>query len=90
MISDTVPKLIMRVCVCVCVCVHFCRFLNGGDEAFSTEPLKNENQDLALGFYHMQNVRRWYSHSDFEKLLRILFVCFHCCTGVCASECFVH
>ena len=32
------------------------RFLNGGDEAFSTEPLKNENQDLALGFYHMQNV----------------------------------
>ena len=33
------------------------RFLNGGDEAFSTEPLKNENQDLALGFYHMQNVR---------------------------------
>ena len=34
------------------------RFLNGGDEAFSTEPLKNENQDLALGFYHMQNVRQ--------------------------------
>ena len=33
------------------------RFLHGGDEAFSTEPLKNENQDLALGFYHMQNVR---------------------------------
>jgi hypothetical protein len=32
------------------------RFLNGGDEAFSTEPLKNENQDLALGFYHMQNI----------------------------------
>ena len=33
------------------------RFLNGGDEAFSTISLKNENQDLALGFYHMQNVR---------------------------------
>ena len=32
------------------------RFLNGGSEAYSTEPLKNENQDLALGFYHMQNV----------------------------------
>ena len=37
------------------ICV--CRFLNGSDEAFSTEPLKNENEDLALGFYHMQNVR---------------------------------
>ena len=37
-----------------CCC---CRFLTGNGEAFSTEPLKNENQDLALGFYHMQNVR---------------------------------
>jgi flagellar biosynthesis chaperone FliJ len=32
------------------------KFLNGGDEAFSTVSLKNENQDLALGFYHMQNL----------------------------------
>ena len=30
--------------------------MNGANEAFSTEPLKNENQDLALGFYHMKNV----------------------------------
>ncbi len=33
------------------------RFLNGSDEAVSTEPLKNENEDLALGFYYMKNVR---------------------------------
>ena len=41
------------------------RFLNGGDEAFSTVSLKNENQDLALGFYHMQNVSHSQSHTQF-------------------------
>ena len=38
------------------VCM-FLRFLTGNAEAYSTEPLKNENEELALGFYHMQNVR---------------------------------
>ena len=34
----------------------YCRFFNGNENAFSTEPLKNDNPDLSLGFYHMQNV----------------------------------
>ena len=46
----------MHVCHCVKIFLNVCRFLNGTNEAFSTEPLKNENQDLALGFYHMKNV----------------------------------
>jgi kinesin family protein 1 len=41
---------------CISNKVLMSRFLNGANEAFSTEPLKNENQDLALGFYHMKNV----------------------------------
>ncbi|XP_065919048.1 kinesin-like protein KIF1A isoform X2 [Dysidea avara] len=32
------------------------RFFNGNETAFSTEPLKNDNADLDLGFYHMQNL----------------------------------
>ena len=57
------------------------RFLNGGDEAFSTVSLKNENQDLALGFYHMQNV------SDVETdglnlRLRTSYIVFMLCYSV--------
>ncbi len=40
----------------------FLRFLTGNAEAYSTEPLKNENEELALGFYHMQNVRELNGH----------------------------
>ena len=36
--------------------VYMYRFFNGNENAFSTEPLKNDNPDLSLGFYHMQNV----------------------------------
>ena len=33
------------------------RFLHTGSEmSFSTEPLRNENSDLVLGFYHMENI----------------------------------
>ena len=51
------------------------RFLNGGDEAFSTEPLKNENQDLALGFYHMQNVREGSKVVTFLEVVLVHTVC---------------
>ena len=39
--------------------VHvFCfSFLHQGDEAFSTDPLRNTPLDGSLGFYHTQNVR---------------------------------
>ena len=35
-------------------------FLHRHDEAFSTEPLKNNGRGSPLGFYHVQNV----SHMD--------------------------
>ena len=35
-------------------------FLHRHDEAFSTEPLKNNGRGSPLGFYHVQNV----SHVD--------------------------
>ena len=33
-----------------------CRFNLKNDMIFSTEPLHNDHQELALGFYHMTNV----------------------------------
>ena len=56
--------------VVVCVFPDSPRFLNGGDQAFSTEPLKNDNQDLALGFYHMQNVSEDYHGYSGAPLIR--------------------
>ncbi len=50
------------------------RFLNGSDEAFSTEPLKNDNEDLALGFYHMKNVNshvKYISHVHTQYLATV-------------------
>ena len=32
------------------------RFLSKSERIFSTPPLHNDHQELALGFYHMQNV----------------------------------
>ena len=34
----------------------FFRFLSKSERIFSTPPLHNDHQELALGFYHMQNV----------------------------------
>ena len=34
----------------------FCRFLNSSECTFSTQPLKNDGSEFALGYYHMQNV----------------------------------
>lgn len=65
------------------LCVYCCtlsfnlwplRFPAADGEAFSTEPLKNENQDLALGFYYMQNVRTSSTHSDHTPF-NFLFSC---------------
>lgn len=36
----------------------FLSFLHRHDEAFSTEPLKNNGRGTPLGFYHVQNVSK--------------------------------
>lgn len=36
--------------------LFFLSFLHRHDEAFSTEPLKNNGRGSPLGFYHVQNV----------------------------------
>ncbi len=48
-------------------------FINRGDEAFSTEPIKNNGKGTPLNFYHVQTVRQTSSLVYAEKVLKFIF-----------------
>ncbi|XP_060114914.1 kinesin-like protein KIF1B isoform X3 [Heteronotia binoei] len=58
----------------------FCQFnfLHRHDEAFSTEPLKNNGRGTALGFYHVQNISVEVTESfvEYIKMKPIVFEVF--------------
>ena len=65
--------------------LYFFRFLVGSDKVYSTEPLHNDHHELAMGFYHMQNVRQnklhCYIHSHYSVTQTIINKA-KCSTGI--------
>ena len=57
------------------------RFLSKSERIFSTPPLHNDHQELALGFYHMQNVSisNLIIHRSINATISVYCVCIHLC-----------